>query len=249
MSKDIALVVPAAGKGSRFSLLGFKEPKPLIDLFGRPFFWWATESVRRQVPIRQLVFVVLREHIDDFDIERRIKSFYPEAIVIAIDEVTSGAAETAYIGISAIDSAGPVAVNDCDHAFMANELTTTVDALGEGIEGGLMCFRSSNPAYSYIRLDADERVVGTVEKQVVSPYAISGCYLFSDSSEFATLYEHYKTTCSYKELFISGIYNIMAERGDRLGLTELDRHVSFGTPDELSGVTTERFSSFLEWRS
>jgi dTDP-glucose pyrophosphorylase len=248
MRSDIALVIPAAGKGSRFSQLGFSEPKPLIELFGRPFFWWATESVRRQVPIRQLVFVVLREHIEAFSIDSRIKSFYPDATIIVIDEVTSGAAETAYIGIGAIEEVGPIAVNDCDHAFSANELASTVSALGDELDGGLMCFRSSNPAYSYIRLDANEQIVGTVEKQAVSPYAISGCYLFSDSAEFVELFGHYKAVCPYKELFISGIYNLIADRGGRLGLTELDSHVSFGTPDELVGVTAERFENFLKWR-
>src|SRR4029079_9269418 len=45
----VALVMPMAGRGSRFVRAGRAEPKPLIDVAGRPAFWWAAESVRRAV--------------------------------------------------------------------------------------------------------------------------------------------------------------------------------------------------------
>lgn len=248
MNNDIALVMPAAGRGSRFAKLGIMEPKPLIDLHGRPFFWWATESVRRSVPLRQLVYVVLEEHIDQFSIDRRIREFYPDASIVAIPDVTSGAAETARIGVQALRQAGPVAINDCDHAFLTEALPGTVAELKAGLAGGLMCFRSTNPAYSYVKVGPAGEVQGTVEKKVVSSYAIAGCYLFGDSARFDMLYERYRQACPYDELFISGIYDLMAQSGVELGKTVLDRHVSFGTPDELRQVDPGAFAPFLDWK-
>ena len=61
-----ALVMPAAGRGLRFGTAGHAGPKPLIDLMGRPFFWWAAQSVLRSVSVRELVFVVLEAHVADF---------------------------------------------------------------------------------------------------------------------------------------------------------------------------------------
>ena len=43
------LVMPMAGRGSRFFENGFVCPKPLIEIHGRPFFYWATQSIARFV--------------------------------------------------------------------------------------------------------------------------------------------------------------------------------------------------------
>ena len=248
MEEQLALIIPAAGRGSRFSRLGIKEPKPLVDLEGRPFFWWAVESVRRVVELRQIIFVVLQEHIAEFSIDKRIREFYPDASVVAIPEVTSGAAETALAGLSALRKPGPVAINDCDHAFVCDSFPDALKAMRVEVEGALMCFPSSNPAYSYVRLNADKEVIGTVEKQVVSDLAIAGCYLFANSDRFAALYRQYKEDCPYDELFLSGMFNLLADRNSKISVVRLNKHCSFGTPEELGKITRQRFTPFLSWK-
>lgn len=248
MKHELALIVPAAGRGSRFAEIGIKAPKPLIELAGRPFFWWSVESVRRVYPLRQIVFVVLAEHIEAFAIDKVIKLYYPDATIVAIPELTGGAAETAKIGMAALKVSGPVAINDCDHSFICRPVHEETGALDAGFEGVLMSFRSAKPAYSYIRLDSGNKVIGTVEKQVVSPYAIAGCYLFADSERFIRLYERYQAECPYAELFISGMFNLLADENSKIGMRELDRHCSFGTPEEKAAISEEMFAPFLLWK-
>jgi dTDP-glucose pyrophosphorylase len=245
---DLALVIPAAGRGSRFARIGICEPKPLVDLYGRPFFWWAVESVRRVVNLRQMVFVVLEEHITEFFIDKKIKSYYPDATIVAIPEVTGGAAETAKIGLDALVAPGPVAINDCDHAFICQSLPDMLQALQNNVDGALMCFQSSDPAYSYIKLDLNREVIGTVEKQVVSPFAIAGCYLFSTPTCFNEVFAQYRKECPYNELFLSGLFNLLTQNHARISMLELDRHCSFGTPEELTKISKEVFSPFLAWK-
>ena len=48
MSK-LHLILPMAGRGSRFFENGFVCPKPLIEISGKPFFYWATRSVEKYV--------------------------------------------------------------------------------------------------------------------------------------------------------------------------------------------------------
>jgi dTDP-glucose pyrophosphorylase len=235
----VALVTPMAGQGVRFQRSGLQTPKPLVDLNGRPFFWWSTESVVRSTPVRELVFVVLDEHIERFGIDVVIRDFYPSARIVSLPEATSGAAESAAIGVEALVSTGPLAVNDCDHAFLATGLQNVVDALTGSVEGALLGFPADAPAYSYVRFDGDRRVIGTVEKQVVSDLAIAGCYLFADASTFRERYAAYRRACAYDELFVSGIYNEIVDAGADVLVHELDRHVSFGTPDEYRRVQPE----------
>ena len=68
-----------AGRGSRFFKNGFVCPKPLIEINGKPFFYWAARSVEKFVDCADLTFVVLEEHIRDFAIDEKIKAYWPAA--------------------------------------------------------------------------------------------------------------------------------------------------------------------------
>ena len=70
MSK-LHLILPMAGRGSRFFKNGFVCPKPLIEINGKPFFYWAARSVEKFVDCADLTFVVLEEHIRDFAIDEK----------------------------------------------------------------------------------------------------------------------------------------------------------------------------------
>jgi dTDP-glucose pyrophosphorylase len=243
----LSLVMPMAGRGSRFQRNGVAEPKPLIPLDGRPFFWWAAESVRRAAPVEKMAFVVLQEHCQTFGIDRRILEIYPDAQIVAIPEVTSGAAETALIGIQAIEASGPIAVNDCDHAFLCPGLEDVVGSLDARNAAALLCFRSDSAAYSYARMDDAGQVSGTVEKQPVSPYAIAGCYLFADAATFTDIYEDYRQACPYDELFVSGLFNQLLARDRQVLKADLSYHCSFGTPEEHSRVELVSLRRMLPW--
>ena len=90
--------MPMAGRGSRFFENGFVMPKPLIEINDRPFFYWATQSIAKFVDCADITFVVLEEHIRDHAIDREIKTYYPDAKIVALPEVTEGAAITALRG-------------------------------------------------------------------------------------------------------------------------------------------------------
>ena len=242
------LIMPMAGRGSRFAKDGIAQPKPLIDLAGKPFFWWAVESVRRAATIDEMVFVVLQEHIAEWQLNQRILDFYPGAVIIAIPEVTSGAAETAYIGALALKNNRPIVINDCDHAFVAGNLDAAASAMNSSHPGLLMTFESSSPNYSYVELGNHSEVLSTVEKKVVSPYAIAGCYLFESRDLFSSLYAVYARDCPYPELFISGIYNKMLAEGLKVNKHVLAKHFAFGTPDEYAQVLPSLLSELAGWR-
>jgi len=238
---ELALVMPMAGAGSRFSAKGEARPKPLIEVGGRPLFAWAADSVLKAVEVREIVFVVLQAHVREHGIDAAILGRYPGARVIAVAEPTRGAAETAAIGVDALERDGPIAINDCDHAFLAPRLGELVDAMSGGDAGGLVGFASDNPAYSFARLAQNDLtlVEGTVEKQRAGPFAIAGCYLFRDRGAFTEALAIYRRECPYPELFLSGLYNVLCDEGEKVRFQPLEAHLSFGTPEELARVTPE----------
>jgi len=232
----LSLVMPMAGRGSRFSREGRVTPKPLIMLRGKPLFAWAVESLRQTVPIGEMIFVVLSEHIRDHAIDVAIGERYPTASLVVLDTVTSGAAETGALGARELTSGGPFAINDCDHAFRPRDLPALVAGLEAGAAGGLVGFPSTSPAYSYVRLNRAGNVVETAEKTVIGRYAIAGCYLFGERAAFLDRFAAYRAACPYPELSVRGLYDAMARSGSKVLFQPLQRHVSFGAPEELAKV-------------
>ncbi len=65
-----------------------------------------------------LTFVVLEEHVRDFAIDTKIPAYWPDARIVALPEVTAGAAITALKGAEDLPDGEPLLFNDCDHLFL-----------------------------------------------------------------------------------------------------------------------------------
>lgn len=233
MSKKVHYVMPMGGRGSRFSREGFDFPKPLIKIYDKPFFYWSTQSVRKFVELASLDFVVLQEHVDQYEIDKEILSYFPEAKIHVLPEVTEGAVITCLKGIENISDGLPVMFNDCDHLFKSTEFIKYCENDKEdGIAGILLTFPSDEAKYSFVGKDERGNVIRTVEKEVISNEAICGCYYFSDADTFRSASEEYLKKCNYSEYFMSGVYNIMIERKQNVRSMMTDFHVPFGVPEE-----------------
>ena len=229
----IHLIMPMAGRGSRFSKQGFDFPKPLIKIYGKPFFYWATQSVVKFIDVESIDFVVLKEHVDNFNIDKKIKDFYPTARIHILPKVTEGAVITSMKGVADISDNLPVVFNDCDHLFKSSLFNSFCNSdFDDSVKGMLLTFTSDEPKYSFVGKNEDGNINRTVEKQAISNEAICGCYYFSDVTTFKNAAEEYLKKCSYSEFFMSGVYNIMIEKKLCLKSMLTDYHVPFGVPEE-----------------
>ena len=223
------LIMPMGGAGSRFYKDGYRMPKPLIEIEGKPFFYWATNSVAHFMNVDDITFVVLKEHVDKFDIDKAILKYFPLAKLIIIPKVLEGAVLTCMEGVKNINDDDSLLFNDCDHAFVCRKF---YDFNGAGLDGALLTFKSKDPRYSFLEMDADGNVIRTVEKQAISDNAICGAYYFKDKNTFMKNAIRYLDECDYSEYFMSGVYNVMAKEGLKIGNFTCDEHLSFGTPEE-----------------
>lgn len=247
MVKKLHLIMPMGGAGSRFFKNGFAIPKPLIEINGKPFFYWATRSVEKYVEFMDITFVVLREHIAEFNIDKVILKYFPEAIieVVNFEEVKSGPVITCLAGIKNINDNLPILFNDCDHMFACNTFATAINSGSWDCDGALLSFDSDQPQFSYIQYD-NGQIVGTVEKKVVSEHAICGAYMIRNAEIFRKMAEEYLKKCNYKEFFVSGIYNVMCQNGLNVQDYTVDFHVPFGTPAEYEIAQKSEYFKLLE---
>ena len=228
------------GGGTRFGNMGFELPKPLIELQGKPFFYWAAQSILKYMDVEDVTFVVLQEHVDRFAIDQKIREFYPMAKIEIIPHLLNGAVLTCMEGAKTITDQNPILFNDCDHAFTSKAFYDYCAAdQFETIDGALLTFLSDSPNYSYVRFSDNGHVIGTIEKQVVSNEAICGAYYFKNRTTFETAAESYLKHCSYKEFFMSGVYNVLCDTGYNVSIFAIDEHISFGTPEEYEAARTD----------
>jgi len=245
--------MPMAGRGSRFSEVGFELPKPLIPIHEKPFFWWATRSIEKFIQCSGITFVVLEEHVREYHIDEEIKKYYPDARIVCLAEVTEGAAVTALRGVEGLENCTPVLFNDCDHLFQCSDFNRYCAEIQReafpriqgaqsvnnghcgrvsGFDGALLTFESSNPAYSYLKYDGAGEVTGTIEKSVASSDAICGAYYFRSRAVFESACTEYLMACEYKEYFLSGVYNALIASGGKVAGFRTDFHLPFGVPNE-----------------
>ena len=234
------------GAGARFYKNGYMQPKPLIEINEKPFFYWAVMSIKKYIDVADLTFVVLQQHVDRFAIDKVIKKYFPEAIVEVLPSILPGPVFTAIKGVEKINDDAPVIFNDCDHMFKCSEVNELFNQNLLISDGILLTFESNEPQFSYVKYDENNSIIGTIEKEVVSDHAICGAYIFKSAKLFKDMAEIYIKNCPYKECFMSGLYNVMCDKGLKVKDYLLDYHVEFGTPEEYERAKeSQRFDDLV----
>lgn len=240
MSPDTVLniVVPMAGRGSRFAAAGFIDPKPLIPLGGRPMIQWVIDNIRPSRPHR-FIFLCLAEHLECYPgLAPQLAALCPDCVVVPVSQVTEGAACTVLLAKEHIDSAAPLMIANSDQfvELHVDEYLRHLDA--PGIAGLIMTFWSDHPKWSYCRLRPDGTVSEVVEKQVISNEATVGIYNFAHGHDFVSAAETMiaRGLRVNGEFYVAPTYNLLIEAGARIIVAATGRERAgmhgLGTPED-----------------
>ena len=238
--------MPMGGAGSRYYKDGYIQPKPLIEIHEKPFFYWAAMSILKYIPDADLTFVVLKRHVDEFRIDGTVRAYFPDAQIKVLPEILPGPVYTALEGVRDLQDDAPVIINDCDHMFCCQTFNKLMNGSSFPYDGVLLTFRSDLPQYSYVHYDGAGRIIGTAEKQVVSSHAICGAYTFRSAALFREAASEYIHQSPDGEKFMSGVYSVLCERGMKLTDHLLDFHVEFGTPEEYESAKDSHYFQVFE---
>ena len=238
--RQLHIIMPMAGEGSRFAKAGWTTPKPLIELRGIPLFQRAIGSVALPGVEMKYSFIVRQEHIDNQHIDRMIQDILPEARIFSVLKTTRGAVETCLVAEAAIEDDDAVVVMDCDLEFRSvgyNQLVSKALSLpaDEADGGALVSFESDNPRYSYALVDDSGRVLRTAEKEPISNHALCGAYFFGSGKDFKRIAHQLLDdgTHGKAEFYVSLLYNYLLAEGKIVRLATMEEYYSYGTPEEL----------------
>ena len=223
--RNLHIIMPMAGEGSRFKQAGINTPKPLIKANGVPFFIRALSSVK-----------------DSFDLSEvnGIIHELPFANIITLPKLTRGAVETCLSALPfLIEDNDAILIMDCDLEWHCYNYTKSIKhLLGDDcstVGGMLLSFNSDNPRYSYALTDGNV-VKETAEKKVISNNALVGAYFFNTTEDFLFAADKLMSEnklSDVKEYYVSLLYNYLIKDGRTVILHKVDSLYSFGTPEEL----------------
>ena len=233
------IIVPLAGRGSRFADAGFTDPKPLIAFGGRPMIQWVIDNIR---PARahRFIFVCLAGHLERYPaIRTQLTGLCPGCAIVTVAEVTQGAACTVLLARDFIDNDEPLMIANSDQLVDLPVDGYLAHGDASATDGCIMTFWADHPKWSYCRIRLDGTVSEVVEKQVVSNHATVGIYNFARGRDFVAAADAMisRALRVNGEFYVAPVYNLMIERGARIIVVpagrEGDGMHGLGTPEDL----------------
>jgi NDP-sugar pyrophosphorylase family protein len=232
------IVVPIAGRGSRFAQAGYDLPKPLIPVHGQPMIQAVVRNVRPRGPHR-FIFLALMSHLVRFPLRQTLERVAPGCIIVPVDAVTEGAACTVLLARDLIDTADPLMLVNSDQwvdvaidSFLG-ELTRT------GADGVIMTMTADDPKWSFVGFDDLGRVTRVVEKTPISNEATVGIYMFRRGLDFVRAADRMvaKDLRVNGEFYVAPVYNELIAEGARIVVFNVGREgagmYGLGIPSDL----------------
>jgi NDP-sugar pyrophosphorylase family protein len=233
----INIVIPMAGRGSRFAGTENDVPKPLIEVVpGKAMVDLVIDYLRLPEQHR-FIFVGLAAH----DRAYRLKEFFRDKTsgheVVLAHEVTAGPAVSALLAETFIDNEDELLVAYCD-MFLTINMTHFLEwNRRNGSHGGVVTYPSTDAVDSYAQIDSSGRVARTAEKVVISGTATAGVYYFRKGQDFVSSVHTMLATRpdGDSELFVNPCYNELIRQGKTVLAYPISRdaRIEMGTPDDL----------------
>ncbi|MCE0493770.1 glycosyltransferase family 2 protein [Vibrio salinus] len=232
------IVIPMAGKGSRFSNAGYELPKPLIDVGGKPMIEVVINNLTPHYEHR-FIFICQNEHLDKYDLNAIFSNSCEHFEVIGIDGITEGAAITVLKARDFIDNNEPLMIANSDQWIDADINEYLDDIEERHLDGSMLTMKATDPKWSYAKVEPSGLVTEVVEKVVVSDEATVGIYNFTQGSDFCRYADYMiqNNIRSNNEFYVAPTYTFMAEDNKKIGVFNIGEEANgmygLGIPDDL----------------
>jgi NDP-sugar pyrophosphorylase family protein len=248
--ENYTLLLPMAGSGNRFRIVGYDTPKPLLPVNGTEM---VVSAVNCLPPAKRNVFVCLEDHLKTYPIQSTLQSSLSTVTVVSIPTVTEGQACTCEMGIekATIDKDESLLISACDNGayYNLNDFYKMVD--DPTIDVIVWSF-TNNPTsklyphwYAWLDVDEDKNIRDiSIKKQFQtkpSNHCIIGTMYFRKTSLFLEglqdIYrENFRTN---GEFYVDNLLLPLIRKGYTVKAFEVDNYLCWGTPND--------YKTYLYW--
>lgn len=242
----VNILIPMAGRGSRFASQGFVQPKPLIDVAGKPMISWVVDNVDSPVINARFIFLVLKEHDDKYNLTPALTALKPNVHIVHVDAVTEGAACTTLLARRLIDNDTPLFIANSDQfvEWDADAYWTSMVAQADTSDGDVLCFKipmsENDTKWSYAAVDDDACITDIQEKKVISENATVGYYYWRRGADYVRLADAMiaKDIRVNGEFYVAPVYNEGVAEGMKYKLSFCSKMWGLGVPHDLTSFLT-----------
>lgn len=219
----INILIPACGQNDSYE--GSYYPQNIVEIVGKPMIQYIIENYET-LENAQFIFCFFRKECDTFHTDKIVTMLTSgRCNIVKIENVTRGALCTALLAAEYVDNDNELIIANNNQIIDVDILEAVSFFREKRVDGGVICFDSVYPRWSYLRI-AGDKVIETAEKHPLSNYAIAGFYYFSQGADFVkaakmvikkreTYNGRYFLSSSINELILSqkevGFYQIPSE--------------------------------------
>ena len=256
------IIIPMAGKGSRFQALAdqnpvYKIPKPLIPVHDKPMVVWALESLpfvdlptrpattSFKVKPKDLIFICLAEHEKIYGITKLLQNAFGTSItVLLIPQITRGAVETTLTAKEFMTDEELI-ISDSDHFFDGENLYKAILNRPKNVVGTIPVFvpPDNDPKWSFTLTDKHGTALEVGEKDAElakkGAFANIGAYYFArgnifrqEAEEMIAQQEMYGAE-GKKEFYVAPIYQRLIDKHLKSQTALIPQVWGLGTPQDL----------------
>ena len=252
------IIIPMSGTGERFLKAGYRAPKPLIHVDGKPIIAHVIGLFPGET---DFVFICNRTHLEnqDFRLREVLNKYCPSGKIVSIEPHKKGPVYAVMQAADCLRENEPTIVNYCDFScyWIYQDFRNFVEQ--SGCDGAIPAYRNFHPHslgstyYAYLRerggwvSDIQEKMPYT--DTPLKEFASSGTYYFSSGSKVLKYFQMVmdRDLNVNGEYYVSLAYKPMLEENDSVAVYELQHFMQWGTPADLEEYLTwsktfERFT-------
>ena len=229
------ILIPMAGRGSRFEAQGYTFPKPLIEVKGKPMIQVVVDNLNIKA---KYTFIVQKEHYEKYNLKYLLNLIAPNCNIVQVDGITEGAACTTLLAKEFIDNDQPLLMANSDQFVQWDSSKTLYAFSNSESDGGILTFKASHPKWSYAKLNDEGYVTEVAEKKPISNNATVGIYWWKKGSDYVKYAEQMikKNIRTNNEFYVCPVFNEAIKDNKKIIINEIEKEGMWGigTPEDLN---------------
>ncbi len=237
----LQVIIPMAGKATRFQERGYTFPKPLLEIGNQSMVELVLKNLAPPAPAR-FTFVCRKEQVTQFYLGDMLRLIAPDSRVLALENETAGALCSVLLAMDQIALEDEVLVANGDQVIDAGLAGFYAACRKPDIDGCILTFTATHPRWSFAKTDERGRVTAVAEKRPISKQATAGLYYFRRAGDLMAAAEKMilKGLSTSGQFFVCPVYNELILDGK----TVTTHHLPEGTMHSLG--TPEDYELFLK---
>jgi NDP-sugar pyrophosphorylase family protein len=241
------VIIPMSGLGQRFVDAGYTDPKPLIQVDGKPIIEHVINLFDPQSDT--FIFICNDQHLKETKMRYILSQICPQGTIFEVPVIgRQGPVHAVSLIFDHIPNDQEIIVSYCDYGTWWDYPAFLKDNRSREADGSVACYRGFHPHmlgtdnYAFLKeTSLDSRWMDKIqEKQPftdnrMNEYASNGTYYFR-TGEIMKKYFQQLMDLQLKvknEYYVSMVYNLLVEDNLKVNIFEIEHMLQWGTPSDL----------------